>query len=238
MALKAEQNWEGLAMQADEDVAALPAILPEESDEDLEKWRKIIHLYKAQHVVYDKDADQWAPKRAVKRSASEPAPGPSEGAPGSSSALPQTGTSRDIRRLPLAIQEQSFLAGNFRAEETPIVQGLVSSQRRGLRSDSTKPGALKRKHELLEDESDTMSKRQEVVDPRLDVATREDEGNAAINEALSAHAELAAVDPQKAGAILKRFKDDCKRGLGVYQHQQTKAAAKERRERATSERPA
>ncbi|KAK6384666.1 hypothetical protein LTS17_002229 [Exophiala oligosperma] len=88
MALKVKGDWEGLAMQADEDVAALPAILPEASDEELEKWRKMIHIYKDQHVAYDEDAGQWAAKHEVKQGASEAAPGPSEGAPGSSSGQP------------------------------------------------------------------------------------------------------------------------------------------------------
>lgn len=59
MALKVKGDWEGPAMQADEDVAALPAILQEASDEELEKWRKMTHIYKDQHVAYDEDAGQY-----------------------------------------------------------------------------------------------------------------------------------------------------------------------------------
>jgi len=195
---KVAQDWSGLARQTQADIDALPAILPNVTDGEVEKWTKIIEFFRSQHIVEDARAGQWIAKPAAK-------PRPKE-------AGPQAGTSIDIRHLPLKIQQQSFVAGDFRVEKKPIVQGLVSSRRKGVRSDSPNSGSLKRKHEVLDEGPETISKRQEAVDSRLEAEAQQSE-HAAIHAAWAGLTALSALDPEKGKKALKRLEKDVANGL-------------------------
>jgi hypothetical protein len=215
MAHKFAKDWTGLVHQARDDIEALPTILPDGSAEDVETWTKIIEFYQSQHVVYDDRAGQWTAKPAAN--------------PRPTVAEPQIGTTRDIRHLPPEIQEQSFMAGDFRREKKPIVQGLTSSRRRGFRSHSPNSEQLKRWRELLDQEEETMRKRQELVDSRLNAAAHEKPDNVAIHAALKDLANLHSVDPEKGKKVLTKFVQDVGNGLEAHTSALTKAANRQRR---------
>lgn len=214
MAHKFAQDWSGLARQTRDDIDALPTILTDGSAGAVEMWTKIIEFYQSQHVVYDDRASQWTAKPAAN-------PGPTE-------AAPQIGTTRDIRHVPPEIQEYSFVAGDFRTKSKPIAQGLASSRRKGVRSDSPNSGPLKRKRELLDKGPETMRKRQEVVDSRLDAAAaHENPDNVAI-------AELFSLNPEKGKRLLTKFAQDVENGLKAHTSALTKAANRQRRKEKMS----
>lgn len=147
-----------------------------------ERWRNIIGFYLDQHCFQDPYTNEWKAKPTAN-------PGPSE-------AKPQFGVTRDLRNLPKEIQEQSFVAGDFRNEKKPIVQGLANSP-------DSQP--LKRKRELLDEGPETIRKRQEVVDSRLEKAANEKSESAEIHSVLNNFTKLSSLDPQKGKTLLAKF---------------------------------
>ena len=219
------RDWDGLAHQIDEDLSALPGILPDGELQQQDKWTRIIHWFRDRSIEQDEASGSWTEK--------SPEP--------SASDLVRDPTLLDVRNLPLRVRPRAFHRGLF--DGSPMPNGSNNAARRSIqaRSDPTPSDPRKRKADGIPDGEGPRKFRCVVPESRKSNPEKWDEFDRLSLDLSNQSQELAEKDVSRSVLALKTYGDSIKMAMEdlekansrnsiIKEKRERKAAAKARRQ--------